>query len=433
MDPLSITASGVAIITAAIQSTRSLKDTITRFKDRDKTLARLQDELEDLGNILDALEGAGDSGMSMAALLKGPVSRCTQVCREFEAAMQAFSGKSKIGIRDWAKMEFMRGNINDFMDTLAGYKATISVGLGIITMQTSKLSYQVLEEYSEMIQDTAYNLNIHLQRIDEKIALFTTTSRESVGASDTSINLKDEREVTEQCLRICEDARSYIESLTELPRSKERQPLPIFANDSTDQFEAQVLARETLDQNRDSFSQTIGRLRERLESLTSGETPVNDREILRLQEHLETSKQCLEVCKMASDQVAHRKVYTIGEATVDGDSDQVLITSLSDLFNVRKASSTNRSAQWLGFVTDETAQRVSADRYSSRFGALATSESRNSSTMASISDAHGVNVSLPHRAGKAEQSRPLDAARRPYPNEIRKRAAEGDSTKEDRR
>lgn len=134
MDPLSIAASEIAIVTAAIQSARSLKDTVTRFKERNKTLAQLQHELEDLSNILDVLKGAFDSGVSTVPLLKGPVSRCNQICRKFDTAMQAFSGKSKIGILDWTKMEFMNGDINEFMDTLAGYKSTISVGLGTITM-----------------------------------------------------------------------------------------------------------------------------------------------------------------------------------------------------------------------------------------------------------------------------------------------------------
>lgn len=133
MDPLSITVSGLTIVTATIQTTKALKNTVTRFKDRDKTLARLQHVLEDQSNILDVLEGAVDSGVS-AALLEGPVSRCNQVCREFDTAMQAFAGKSKMGFRDWTKMEFMKGDINEFMDTLAGYNATISVSIGTITM-----------------------------------------------------------------------------------------------------------------------------------------------------------------------------------------------------------------------------------------------------------------------------------------------------------
>ena len=48
--------------------------------------------------------------------------------------MVAFSGKSQTGVRDWAKLEFMRGDINEFIDTVAGYKSTISVGLGTITL-----------------------------------------------------------------------------------------------------------------------------------------------------------------------------------------------------------------------------------------------------------------------------------------------------------
>jgi hypothetical protein len=44
------------VITAAVQSTKALRETITRFKDRDKTLGRLQNELCDLINILDSLK-----------------------------------------------------------------------------------------------------------------------------------------------------------------------------------------------------------------------------------------------------------------------------------------------------------------------------------------------------------------------------------------
>lgn len=134
MDPGSITGIGLAIVPLALQSIKSLKDIVTRYKGRDNTLARLYHVLDDLDNILVVLEQAVDSEASMRALLEGPVSRCNLLCREFETAMQAFGGKSKMGFRDWTKMEFMKGDINEFMDRLAGYKATISVGLGIITM-----------------------------------------------------------------------------------------------------------------------------------------------------------------------------------------------------------------------------------------------------------------------------------------------------------
>lgn len=133
-DPLSITAAVLAVITAAGQATKSLHETVQRYKGRDKTLGRLSDELKDVGNILDSLSQVTNIDKSLWKLLHSPVDRCSQVCREFEQSMKIFSEKSKTGLRDWAKMEFMRGDINEFIDRITGYKSTIAVGLGIITV-----------------------------------------------------------------------------------------------------------------------------------------------------------------------------------------------------------------------------------------------------------------------------------------------------------
>lgn len=133
-DPLSIAASMLAVITAAVESVKSLHSTVKRFKDRDMTLRRLRTELEDLTNILGSLGEVINADMPMLALLQGPVERCSQLCHDFEQAMEKFGRKSTTGFRDWAKMEFMRGDINEFIDNIAGYKSTINVGLGTITM-----------------------------------------------------------------------------------------------------------------------------------------------------------------------------------------------------------------------------------------------------------------------------------------------------------
>ena len=134
MDPLSISASVVALVTAAIKSTKSLCAAVERYKKRDKTLSRLQAELEDVVSVLSSLREAAALEDPILALLKGLLDRCSQVCQEFEVEMGTFHAKSGLGLRDWAKMEFMRGDINDFIDALAGYKSTINVSLGTITM-----------------------------------------------------------------------------------------------------------------------------------------------------------------------------------------------------------------------------------------------------------------------------------------------------------
>lgn len=131
---MSITASLLTVLTTAIKSTKSLLEAVKRYKERNKTLGRLCDELEDLINILKNLEKACRSDSPTLELLGRPISRCSQLCSEFETTLNEFGAKSKVGFRDWAKMEFMRGDINEFMDTLAGYKSTISVGLGTVIM-----------------------------------------------------------------------------------------------------------------------------------------------------------------------------------------------------------------------------------------------------------------------------------------------------------
>ncbi|KAH8599073.1 hypothetical protein B0O99DRAFT_683061 [Bisporella sp. PMI_857] len=133
-DPLSISASLLAVVTAAIQSSKSLCAAVQRYKSRDKTLHRLQHELEDLVNILSSLKAAIGTEAAIIMLLKKPIERCNQVCQDLEGAMAKFSRKSSLGLIDWARMDFMASDINGFMDTLAGYKSTIAVGVGTITM-----------------------------------------------------------------------------------------------------------------------------------------------------------------------------------------------------------------------------------------------------------------------------------------------------------
>ena len=134
MDPLSVTASVLAVATAAIVSIRSLCDTVQSFRNRNNTLRRLQAKLQDLATILDSLVQVINADTSVLMLLEGPIDRCKEICNEFEQSMKKFQGKSKTGLLDWTKLEFMRGDINDFIDTIEGYKSTITVGLGTINL-----------------------------------------------------------------------------------------------------------------------------------------------------------------------------------------------------------------------------------------------------------------------------------------------------------
>jgi flagellar hook-length control protein FliK len=151
-----------------------------------------------------------------------------------------------------------------------------------------------------MIKDTVYNLEMRLQRIDEKIT--TVDADRPTLLEDSSIDLQDEKAVTVQCLRICERASSYIKSLQDEQPALQREAPQQGAGYVVNQFEAQLLTQKSLNENRDNLLETIGRLRERLESITSNGGPGGESETLRLQEEINISKQCLEVKRYTSSE-----------------------------------------------------------------------------------------------------------------------------------
>ena len=211
-----------------------------------------------------------------------------------------------------------------------------------------------------MVQATIYNLQLQLQRIDEKM---TELTAEHYKASDTDVDLTNERDVTQQCLRVCEEATSYIQDLS----TRASSLLPTI--DTHGLYEAQTQVRQALNETRDSLSKTSVRLARRLESLVNEEASDGDDERAKLRSDIEVSKQCLDVCS-AADEISRERIYRVGEAVADGDSDQVLVTTLADLFDIKKAVSKDRSAQLLGLMTSEDLRHQTEMRYSSRFGAL---------------------------------------------------------------
>ena len=286
-----------------------------------------------------------------------------------------------------------------------------------------------------MIKDTVYNLEMRLQRIDEKIT--SVAADRPTLLEDSSIDLQDEKAVTVQCIRICESASSYIKSLQDEQPTLQREAPQRGAGYVLNQFEAQLLTQKSLNENRDNLLETIGRLRERLDSITSNGGPDDESETVRLQEEINISKQCLEVCKQASHQVSSQKIHIIGEVIADEDCDQVVVTSIADLFNVGKVKAMSRSAQLVGSMQPDVLRDISKDRYGSRFGALCNSLETVQLDTAAASPSTFETRKADGSRMKSNQAKedenlagPETTYDRPSPNEVRRRKAGGeDGTK----
>ena len=117
-----------------MSSAKSLYETIKRFKNRNKTLTRLGDGVEELIHALKSLAEVKIPYDPLLILLEGLVKLCGKLCHEFEHAMIHFNNISKADLRDWAKVKSTRGDMNEFIDTIARHKSTISIGLSITTL-----------------------------------------------------------------------------------------------------------------------------------------------------------------------------------------------------------------------------------------------------------------------------------------------------------
>jgi hypothetical protein len=281
-----------------------------------------------------------------------------------------------------------------------------------------------------MIKDTVYGLEIHLQRVDEKMAQLTT---DTTANSSSTVDLKDEKEVTQQCLRICEDAGDYIASLTNqecalLHGSKS-------ADENIYEFEAQTLTRQALEENQDHFAMIISQLRGRLETLVLKNDPDDGNERSRLLNDINTSKQCLEVCRVASE-VSSRKEYRVGEVIADGESDQVVVNTLADIFDVKKATSLGNSAQLVGSMTEEALRDLTEKRYNSRFGAppLISNDTHDRVTRQySVSDTQKLGQPCINLKGSEGGSVKPKARYSPSSNEVRKRSPRDDNESDTRK
>ncbi|KAI1839521.1 hypothetical protein JX266_014268 [Neoarthrinium moseri] len=255
---------------------------------------------------------------------------------------------------------------------------------GPVERRNSKLSHQVLKDYNEMIQATVYNLQIQNQRIEEKLSSMSGTTPSSRQGGST------------------------------IPDSTRMQ------------FEAQLALNQTLQETQRRSSDTVSRLQARLDLMTLSAGPERDRHRLELQDDIKTSKQCVEVCRQASEKVYSHKIHIIGEVAAEDDTDQVVITTLANLFDVKKVSARNRSAQLVGSTDAATLQKLSTDRYSSRFGAVSGGLELDSGRVSNCMPNVYVKEDRVDRANSPRIQRQVkgDEMRhsKPSSNEIRKRA-----------
>jgi hypothetical protein len=146
-DPLSITASVVAVATLAYNSSKALYEITKDIKDAPKTFLDLKTDLEALQSVLNSLKtelnrkdratALSEAQRSVLEELELPLRSCSDACDEFKsklAKLLSRSGDGHTSFRDKVKLQFQDKEVSAFRFRLASYKSTLTIALSFSSL-----------------------------------------------------------------------------------------------------------------------------------------------------------------------------------------------------------------------------------------------------------------------------------------------------------
>ena len=141
-DPLSVTASVIAVATIAYKSSQALCEVIDTITQAPETFCALSADVKALNQLLalmaDATEAkkqAANLPAAQTACLKAlelPLHGCAQACENFKAKLDklmSHSSDSHTSMGDRIKLHFRSKEIESLQFKLSSYKSTLSIAL----------------------------------------------------------------------------------------------------------------------------------------------------------------------------------------------------------------------------------------------------------------------------------------------------------------
>jgi hypothetical protein len=218
----------------------------------------------------------------------------------------------------------------------------------------------VLEDYKDMIRDTTSDLQEHLKRLEEKVQILA--SRDDTGGAHSAIEwqaMLEEKESTQQGLRICAQLSAQIEELE--PTSKENPQLSQLPS-------AHKYIKNGLDVTKGSIQSMVSRLQNheaaidrQMESMRSKDqlSEPDATQLIQLQETKESIHKCIQVVAEASEGsivVERRNVFE--DITMADDTYDFSISTVGDLVTARRIHLTGRSRHVAGQLSNESYQKT---------------------------------------------------------------------------
>ncbi|PYH49495.1 uncharacterized protein BP01DRAFT_420440 [Aspergillus saccharolyticus JOP 1030-1] len=361
-------ASGIlALATFAFQSSVSLYETVKSFQSHPKRVRDLLGELEALSAVLaplvDLVKSTSEVDLSVLDL---PLFRCGNACKEFQQELlrcASRSSSSRASFRDWARLTYMGGNIDDLRDLLAGYKATINIALTDATLRQSTVAVESIRDYEGLIQDTKEDLGARLENIDQKLKQLAEKNGilSELDASELH-SLKEERRSTEKCLQICAQLSSHIDQIQLISDNAS----PADGSEMAD-MSPETVTNEGLQECKRSLIATTAKLEKHMQDVmdrlvAKSRTTVSDedaQDLSRLRDEWEAARQCLDICTRADSHF--KETVSVIENHGTGDALQFMVSANGKVLHGKNRGLGWRNRQVGGYMSNESIQQLSRD------------------------------------------------------------------------
>ncbi|OQN95280.1 hypothetical protein B0A48_18751 [Cryoendolithus antarcticus] len=145
-DPISVTSGVIALVSFGLQTSKAIYKSIESLNNHTKFVRDLNDEVKGFQNVLEELEVViSDDFVAKFTSIRLPLFSCAAACQDFNVLIRECTPNttdSHRSMRDWTRLQFKAGDINDFRSTLSAYKSTIQIAIGGINLfvRSQKLS-----------------------------------------------------------------------------------------------------------------------------------------------------------------------------------------------------------------------------------------------------------------------------------------------------
>ncbi|KAF4502000.1 beta-lactamase [Fusarium agapanthi] len=385
-----------ALVTFAFQSSTVLYKTVRSYKTQDANARALKNELNDLTGVLHSLlETVTNYPDISFESLELPLLRCGKTCEEYGkliARCTKHSNGTRPSFRDWIGQQYLKGDITDFRDMLAG---TITA-----------VTRNVIDEYKDMIDDTTADLQKHMQRLDER-ARSLAPPAESVESDSTDwLALFEEKESTRKGLQICTELSLHIEALestsSENPQFSKQPSADKYIKSSLSSAKSSISALES--RLRSHGSEIDKRMDSMKLKTNLSEDDIN--ELAQLQETKESIHQCMNVVAHAGADLASERANVFEDITMADNAYGITVSTVKDLVYARRVN-VQGQARYVGGQIDEASYNATItaltdlDRGSTQYGGrdntlvLSKDEAaKNTVTSQAFLERHGPGVKL---------------------------------------